>query len=184
MVIKNHTEKTHVYLVATFLSVAVMIAYASLIFPLSLNIPFRDDFQDILIFVVEFSQSTTFVDSMSVFLHQHADHLTYSSRIFFYLTFMLQGEVDFRTLVVLSHLGLLALVALFYLQSNSDSKLKPLLVVCICLLLLQPRAHGMIIWPMASFQYFFVYAYCLAALSLIHQSGKLCFLAAISRILG
>jgi len=179
MNITSRIERKHAYLLAAFASVAVIVVYASLIFPLSLNIPYRDDFQDILIFVVEFSQSTTLVDAMSAFLHQHADHLTYSSRIFFYLTFLLQGEVDFRTLVVASHLGLLALIALFYLQSNSDSKLKPLLLVCICLLLLQPRAHGMILWPMASFQYFFVYAYCLAALFLLHQSGKMCFSAAI-----
>ena len=132
MNITSRIERKHAYLLAAFASVAVIVVYASLIFPLSLNIPYRDDFQDILIFVVEFSQSTTLVDAMSAFLHQHADHLTYSSRIFFYLTFLLQGEVDFRTLVVASHLGLLALIALFYLQSNSDSKLKPLLLVCIC----------------------------------------------------
>ena len=156
-----------IYLFSAIASLAVVSIYATAIFSQSLNIPFRDDFQDILIFVVEFHAASGIRDSMRVLVEQHADHLTYALRVFYYLIFMLEGEVNFRTMVVVSHLGVLFLSCLFYAQIDVISRLKPVLFVCLFLLLLHPRAYGLLIWPMATFAFFFAFAYPLAVFSLL-----------------
>ena len=156
-----------IYLFSAIASLAVVSIYATAIFSQSLNIPFRDDFQDILIFVVEFHAASGIRDSMRVLVEQHADHLTYASRVFYYLIFMLEGEVNFRTMVVVSHLGVLFLSCLFYAQIDVISRLKPVFFVCLFLLLLHPRAYGLLIWPMATFAFFFAFAYPLAVFSLL-----------------
>ena len=156
-----------IYLFSAIASLAVVSIYATAIFSQSLNIPFRDDFQDILIFVVEFHAASGIRDSMRVLVEQHADHLTYASRVFYYLIFMLEGEVNFRTMVVVSHLGVLFLSCLFYSQIDVISPLKPVFFVCLFLLLLHPRAYGLLIWPMATFAFFFAFAYPLAVFSLL-----------------
>ena len=112
-----------IYLFSAIASLAVVSIYATAIFSQSLNIPFRDDFQDILIFVVEFHAASGIRDSMRVLVEQHADHLTYALRVFYYLIFMLEGEVNFRTMVVVSHLGVLFLSCLFYAQIDVISRL-------------------------------------------------------------
>ena len=156
-----------IYLFSAIASLAVVSIYATAIFSQSLNIPFRDDFQDILIFVVEFHAASGKRDSMRVLVEQHADHLTYALRVFYYLIFMLEGEVNFRTMVVVSHLGVLFLSCLFYAQIDVISRLKPVFFVCLFLLLLHPRAYGLLIWPMATFAFFFAFAYPLAVFSLL-----------------
>ena len=155
------------YLFSVIASLAVLSIYATAIFSQSLNIPFRDDFQDILIFVVEFHAASGIRDSMRVLVEQHADHLTYASRVFYYLIFMLEGEVNFRTMVVVSHLGVLFLSCLFYSQIDLISPLKSVFFVCLFLLLLHPRAYGLLIWPMATFAFFFAFAYPLATFALL-----------------
>ena len=156
-----------IYLFSAIASLAVVSIYATAIFSQSLNIPFRDDFQDILIFVVEFHAASGIRDSMRVLVEQHADHLTYASRVFYYLIFMLEGEVNFRTMVVVSHLGVLFLSCLFYSQIDLISPLKSVFFVCLFLLLLHPRAYGLLIWPMATFSFFFAFAYPLATFALL-----------------
>lgn len=156
-----------IYLFSAIASLAVVSIYAAAIFSQSLNIPFRDDFQDILIFVVEFHAASGIWDSMRVLVEQHADHLTYASRVVYYLTFMLEGEVNFRTMVVVSHLGVLLLSCLFYAQIELGSRLKPVFFVCLFLLLLHPRAYGLLIWPMATFAFFFAFAYPLVTFALL-----------------
>jgi hypothetical protein len=160
-------RNSSIYLFSAIASLAVVSIYATAIFSQSLNIPFRDDFQDILIFVVEFHAASGIRDSMRVLVEQHADHLTYASRVFYYLIFMLEGEVNFRTMVVVSHLGVLFLSCLFYSQIDVISPLKPVFFVCLFLLLLHPRAYGLLIWPMATFAFFFAFAYPLATFALL-----------------
>ena len=160
-------KNSGIYLFSVIASLAVLSIYAAAIFSQSLNIPFRDDFQDILIFVVEFHAASGIRDSMRVLVEQHADHLTYASRVFYYLIFMLEGEVNFRTMAVVSHLGVLFLCCLFYAQIEVGARLKPLFFVCLFLLLLHPRAYGLLIWPMATFAFFFTFAYPLATFALL-----------------
>ena len=160
-------RNSSIYLFSAIASLAVVSIYATAIFSQSLNIPFRDDFQDILIFVVEFHAASGIRDSMRVLVEQHADHLTYASRVFYYLIFMLEGEVNFRDMVVVSHLGVLFLSCLFYSQIDVISPLKPVFFVCLFLLLLHPRAYGLLIWPMATFAFFFAFAYPLATFALL-----------------
>lgn len=164
---------------AAVASLAVIVVYAIRVFPLSLNIPFRDDFQDILIFVVDFYKAHTITEAAHALLSQHADHLTYSSRIIYYLVFLLEGKVDFRTLTYLSHIGLLCTVWLLFLQTETSSPYKPLVLVCLCLLLFQPRAFGLVIWPMACFQWYFSYCYVLASLYFLCRDGPGNYAAAV-----
>jgi len=179
MVPRSFPEPKRIQWLAILASLAVIAIYAFLVLSLSLNIPFRDDFQDILMFVVEFNQAAGVTDGLSALLHQHADHLTASSRLIYYLVYLLQGEVNFRTLTVLAHIGLIVIAWLLYLQIDSDSRFRPLFLVCLVLLLFQPRAYGLVIWPMATFQWYFSFCYVLASLYLLGRDGAGSYAAAV-----
>ncbi len=164
------------YFFSMLASVIVIGGYIFNVFRLSLNIPYRDDFQDILTFVVDFRMADSLLEALSIMLQQHADHLTLSSRIIYYLFFLAEGEVNFRTLAIVSHLGLLWLTWLYYLQIENKSGLRPILFLCLALLLFNPRDYGIAIWPMAAFGFFFVYCYSLASLHFLNSPNiyKLC----------
>jgi hypothetical protein len=179
MVPRLSPELKRIKWLAILASLAVIAIYAFRVLSMSLNIPFRDDFQDILIFVVEFNQASGVIDGLSALLHQHADHLTASSRLIYYLVYLLEGEVNFRTLTVLAHIGLIVLAWLFYLQIDSDSRLRPLYLVCLLLLLFHPRAYGLVIWPMACFQWYFSFYYVLASLYFLGRGGPGSYAAAV-----
>jgi hypothetical protein len=176
---ETNQRSAYLYIFSVLASVTVIGFYCFNVFPLSLNIPYRDDFQDILIFVVDFRMADSFVDALRIILHQHADHLTLSSRIMYYLVFLADGAVNFRTMTYISHLGLLLLTWIFYLQIVDKSGLKPLIFICLSLLLFNPRDYGIAIWPMAAFGFFFVYGYSLAALHFLNRPNNYKFFAAI-----
>jgi hypothetical protein len=159
-------------------SVTVIAVYCFNVFPLSLDIPYRDDFQDILLFVIDFRMADGFFDALSTILHQHADHLTLSSRIVYYLVFLAEGEVNFRTMTYVAHVGLLLLTWIYYQQVVDKSQLNPLIFLCLSLLLFNPRDYGIAIWPMAAFGFFFVYCYALASLHFLNRPNIYTFLAA------
>jgi hypothetical protein len=160
-------------------SIAVIGGYLLNVYRLSLDIPYRDDFQDILIFVVDFRLADSLFDALSIILKQHADHLTLSSRIIYYLVFLAEGRVNFRTLSIVSHLGLLLLTWIYYLQFENKSGLKPILFLCLSLLLFNPRDYGIAVWPMAGFGFFFVYCYSLASLHFLNGPNNYKFFAAV-----
>jgi hypothetical protein len=167
------------YFFSVLASIAVIGGYLLNVYRLSLDIPYRDDFQDILIFVVDFRLADSFFEALSIILKQHADHLTLASRIIYYLVFLVEGKVNFRTLSIVSHLGLLLLTWIYYLQIETKSGLKPVLFLCLSLLLFNPRDYGIAIWPMAAFGFFFVYGYFLASLHFLNGPNNYKFFAAV-----
>ena len=175
----SNARSACLYIVAVLASVAVIAFYCFSVFPLSLNIPYRDDFQDILLFVVDFRMADSFFDALRIILHQHADHLTLSSRIVYYGVFLAEGEVNFRTMTYVAHFGLLLLAWIYYQQIVDKSKFNPFILLCLSLLLFNPRDYGIAIWPMAAFGFFFVYCYSLASLHFLNRPNNFKFFAAL-----
>jgi hypothetical protein len=175
----SNARSACLHVVALLASVAVIAFYCFSVFPLSLNIPYRDDFQDILLFVVDFRAADSFIDALRIILHQHADHLTLSSRIVYYGVFLAEGEVNFRTMTYVSHFGLLLLAWIYYQQLVDKSRVSPFVFLCLSLLLFNPRGYGIAIWPMAAFGFFFVYCYSLASLHFLNKPNNYRFIAAV-----
>lgn len=168
---ESHAERSPLYWPALIASLVVAGAFAFNVLSLSLNIPFRDDFQDILILVVEFTKADSMREALTALVHQHADHLTYSSRLIYLLVYALEGEVNFITLNVVAHLGLFIAAYFFYLQIEDKSIYRPLWLICLLLLLFQPRAYTLVLWPMAAFQWYFSYTYVLASLFFLSRGN-------------
>lgn len=171
------TRSLALSLVATALVIAW---YASRVFPWGLDIPHRDDFQDILEFIIAVNNASDWAQVKSALFDQHADHLTTASRLGYYLVFLVQGHVNFPTLAYVSHIGLIMLMALYWLQSEGSEKHKSMVLVALALLLFQPRAYTLMNWPMASFGFFFEYGYTLATLHFVSRGKHISFLFAIA----
>jgi carbon starvation protein CstA len=82
----------------------------------ALNIPYQDEIYDVLGFLSEIVKSEDWLTSLQLFFIKWNEHSTASSRLFYYLSYRLFGEVNFVTLTVLANTALPVFVGLLYLR--------------------------------------------------------------------
>lgn len=88
---------------------------------------------------------------------------------------ILEGEVNFRTLSIIAQ-GALVLLAVFLYKQLATINYKTVVLLGICLVIFQPRSYDLMIWPMAGFAYFSLYAYWLASLYFLSRNTPLFFI--------
>jgi hypothetical protein len=152
--------------------------YASFLFKHALNVPLGDDITDVLQVLTGVLNSDSFAEAWKWLFDQHNDHRTLSSRLVYLLVYGLADEINFRTLNFIASAGQLGLLALLYL-GITDRTRRWLILFPATLLLLNLRAYGLTLWPMATFAYVYVYLYGFASLYCLHQTGKSHFLLAL-----
>ncbi len=143
--------------------------------------PYHDDILDILKFVLAMHDSQSLADSLAAVFEQYNDHRTGASRLVYYSLFLMQGEVDFRTITFVANLAL-PLLALLYVSSlAAEARRYRLWVLVIGLFILcQPRAYGLVLWAMSSFAFYYVCFYAFVTLHLLHRPGLLPFVGALA----
>jgi hypothetical protein len=146
--------------------ILIIAAYMWLVYTRALNLPGNDDLQDILFFVVKLSNADTLSNAWTIFFDQHADHKTAASRLFYWLVYKAQDEVNFRTLAVVVQAAVVATTYVLYRQvGDLPDKYMALLLIVFCLF--HPRAYTILIWPMAAIGFFNVILYGIVALYLL-----------------
>ena len=115
---------------------------------------------DVLGFLSGVVRAQNFLEAGSLFLEQHNEHRTTSSRLIYFAVYLSQGEVDFRTLTYLSNFSLVVILGLLYLRIR-DLEYRWLILLPASLFLFQLRAYELTLWSMATFAYFYVFLYCL-----------------------
>ena len=144
----------------------------------ALNIPYHDDIIDVLQFVLQFDAAQNLWDRLQVLLQPHYDHRTAASRLIFYLSYLLTGEISFRRLSLLANLAIPAFVLLYALSVPVRALRWPGLLLA-ALILCQPQAYGLLFWSMSAFAFYAVSLYALAALYCIHRGGAIGLLPAL-----
>lgn len=124
----------------------------------ALNIPWEDDIYDVLKVVSDVTQSEDWRTSLQLLFSQHNDHRTMSSRLIYYASYLIQGELSFRTLIFLANLSLPLILGMFFLRVR-HLRYRWLLLLPSALLLFQLRSYQITLWSMAAFAYFYVFLY-------------------------
>lgn len=155
-----------------------LFVYGLFLFRHAMNVPFSDDIPDVLQFITGLLHSENLGDSFDLLMVQHNDHRTAASRLFYYLVYRVEGEVNFFTLTLLANAALPLILMMFYFTVR-DHPYRWWLLLPAALLLFQLRAYGITLWSMAAFAYFYVYFYGFAALICLHRVSVAKFLLAI-----
>lgn len=155
-----------------------LLTYSSFLIRFALNVPLGDDILDVLRTLTAVVAAPDLAAAFDSLYRQHNDHRTLSSRLIYLLVYVLRGEIDFRTLTFVANSGLLLLLYMFY-RCLRDDRGGGLILLAAGFVLLQPRAYGITLWPMAAFAYHFVYVYALAAILCLHRTDPPRFLLAL-----
>ena len=81
-----------------------------------MNIPYEDDIPDLLKFAVHAEQLNGVQETLEIEFRQYNDHRVEATRLLVYGIYLIEGEMDFRTLIIIANLGLLLILFLLYLK--------------------------------------------------------------------
>jgi hypothetical protein len=161
-----------------FLIIAIISYYFWFLYLHAVNIPKGDDITDVLQVISAIEQSGSASEILAQLFGQHNDHRTFSSRLIYWGTYGLTGEINFRTLTFLANLGMLMLFIMLC-HSVEKSKGRWWVMLTAAVLLFQLRVYALTLWPMAAFAYFYVFVYGFASLYCLHRTSPLKFVAAL-----
>jgi hypothetical protein len=132
------------------------------------NIPFQDDIADLLQFInlVEGTENRQIV--FEKWFRQYNDHRVGATRLLVYGAYLLEGEVNFRSLTLLANLALPLMLALFYLCVREDPYRWIFLLVA-TLLLVNLKFYTITFMSQAAFAYYYVFLYAFACVIALHR---------------
>ena len=152
--------------------VAIVTYYALFLYTYAVNVPYTDDIWDILQFLVNVQQSSGWRDTFAAFYEQHNSHRTLSSRILYYLVYVIEGEANFRTLTFVANMAVPLLLAMLCF-SIRDKRLAPLVLLSSAFILFQLRTFEVSFWPMTAFGFMYVFMYGFAAILCLQKASPL-----------
>lgn len=143
----------------------------------AMNIPYHDDIYDFLRILNLIESADSPAVAIKEWFSQYLDHRTNASRTLVYVAYLIEGEMNFRTLTLLANLALPLILCLFYLCVRGEEYRWSMLLVS-ALLLLNLRTPALILHSQAGFAYYYVFFYAFACLFTLHQVTLLKFLLA------
>jgi len=164
-------------LVYLALALLAFLAYAVLFFIWRIDVPYQDDFNDILRFLLRYQGAANFEERITLILEPQGNHRTGASRLVYLLVLHVQGTVDFVSLSVLSNFALpiLCLIYSFLLFRGQQ----PVLALALAaLIVFSPRAFTLLHWPMTAFHFYFLLLYGAMAIVLLQYRAPLAFIGA------
>jgi hypothetical protein len=147
---------------------AVIVHYFWFVSSFAMNIPFNDDIYDYLRIVNVIESADSSAVAFQEWFRQYVDHRTNASRLLVYGAYLVEGEVNFRTLTFIANLALLLILGLFYLSVRGDEYRWIFLLVS-ALLLLNLTSFTLILWSQPAFTYYGVTLYAFACLFTLHK---------------
>jgi hypothetical protein len=157
---------------------SVMLYYSAFLYQHALNVPYADDIYDILLFLTDVSKSQEWTHTAELFFAQHYQHRTLSSRLVYYLAFVLEDEANFRTLIFIGNLALSLLLLMLYLPIRRQPRAL-LILLPAALVLFQLRLYATSFWSMNAFAFMFVFVYGFASLICLRKLSPVRFMGAI-----
>lgn len=168
--------------------IAVIANHLWFVYSHAINIPYQDGIYDFLRFVnlVEAADGAKGVFFAELF-EQYIFHRTSTQRLFVYVAYLVEGEVNFRTLTILANLVVSLILLLFYLSVRGE-KYRWIWLLVSALLLLHLRTYTLVLWSQPAFPYYSVFFFAFAGLFALHKvtipklllAGILCTFSAFS----
>ena len=141
------------------------------------NIPYADDIWDLLRFVVHAEQLNGVQETLEIGFRQYNDHRVEATRLLVYGIYLIEGEMDFRTLIIIANLGLLLILFLLYLVVRHE-EFRWIFLLISALLLFNLKFYTLVLFAQAAFAYYFVFIYAFACLFTLHKVTPLQFVLA------
>lgn len=143
----------------------------------AMNIPYHDDIYDFLRIFNLMEAADRPAVAIKEFFSQYLDHRTNASRLLVYGAYLIEGEMNFRTLTLLANLALPLILLLFYVSVRGEEYRWGFLLVS-ALFLLSLRAPAITLHSQAGFAYYYVFFYAFACLFTLHKFTLLKFVLA------
>lgn len=147
------------------LTIFALVIYGITIFRYAFNQPVGDDYEAILGFLNQYTQ-TNWLRKIDLIFSQHNEHRIVLTRVFSLLDFYIIGKINFVHLIWLGTLGwLLSIYSLWRLSQSSGIRLSQFMPVAI--LLVAFSHFDTMTWAMASIQQYYQILFALICIGLM-----------------
>jgi len=171
----------------TFLIISIV--YLILVYILSPDIPYWDDYDAVLNFLIEFKSKTTSYEKLTLIFSQHNEHRIVIPRVIFLFLYYLTNSISFKVLILIGNIFLVGtsfilLLFFFKLEEGEINKNNLWLVFLLALLPLNFQNWENTFWAMASIQNYGIIFFSFLSLYLLNKEKLLFFyLASVFAIL-
>lgn len=136
---------------------------AVFVFRHAINVPYADDVEDVLQFMNTVAQTSGFAATFDVFFAQFNEHRTIATRVMYWSSHALGGEINFRWLVFITNLALPLVLLMFFHALRGQPYRAWILLPAACVLF-GIRPYMVQFWTMSGYAYMYVLAFGFAAL--------------------
>lgn len=153
-------------------------AFFAVFFLYSVDVPFNDDFDAVLAFLLKYLSYDNLSDKLSLILSQHNEHRIVSVRLSTLALYKATGAVDFRVLMLAGSLAIPAMA--FFLYKASKSEFKGAVFLPAIFIIFQPQYYESIFCAMAALSNFHVILFALASFYFLSREGSPSFALAVA----
>jgi hypothetical protein len=136
----------------------------------SINVPFADDYNNVLLSIIKFLQAQNFEEKLSLMFKQENQHRIVFPRIIFLLQYFLWGKTNFYYLIIFGNLGWILTVAALVWYTKSQMRLSLLQTLPIPYLLLTPVHWQNMFWATSTMQFYWVTLFSILCIICLAQS--------------
>jgi len=145
----------------------ILSIYFYMLWLYSVNIPFHDDYDNILQFYIQWNELDT--EKFVVFLFsQHNEHRLLFNRLIFMSVYGVLGEIDLRIFIFIGNFALVLILGVF-LFLYKRSQWLPFISIISVFLLFQFGTNSTSFWAMASLSNYYVILFALLSMVFITQ---------------
>lgn len=134
----------------------------------AVNLPFYDDYGDVLQFILGVVKAADLPTALHYFFDPYVNHRTTASRLVFYAAYLVEGEINFRSLTLVGNLALPMILGLLYIRVRPQQYCW-LILLPVALLLFQLRAYDIVNWAQPAFAFQFVWLYGFCCIYALHR---------------
>jgi hypothetical protein len=134
----------------------------------AVDVPIADDYDAVLCFVNRWVEHSSLGEVAREAVRLHNEHRPLLPRCLFALQYAIEGVVDFRALVFLGNLGLIAVFALLWISAPRRS---PWLLVPVAALIFDLDHWESAAWAMVAIQQYFMLALAVGSLASLSKPG-------------
>lgn len=142
---------------------ALMLLHLSIVISTTVNVPYWDDYDVFLRFLTEWRDSDSWSERVTLLTKQHNEHRLPAPRLTALALLSLWGSIDFRVLVLFSHLALFC--ALLLLAKEAIPRSRAFLVLAMLIMIL-PVQEESTIWVTGVLSNHLVLVYAILAFAL------------------
>ena len=156
-------------ILAILLPVLIFISYFYCIISYSVNFPFYDDFNAILVFIQTYNDKHSFPEKFLLLFEQHNEHRIAFDRVVTLSYYKLFSTINFKALIFIGNISLFFIIAILYRSVLYKNRINLFYLIPIPLLVLNHSYYEVSFWAMASLQNMWVLVFAMTSLYFLYQ---------------